>query len=96
MMKYKKKPVIIDAIQWTGSNLGEIIDFVGKDLIIETYDAGYQAGATPLGVGLKIRTLEGDMNVSFGDFIIKGVKSEFYPCKPDIFKETYEPVKDGE
>lgn len=96
MMKYKKKPVIIDALQWTGLNLTEIIDFVGKDLIVETYDAGYQAGATPLAVGLKIRTLEGDMNISVGDYIIKGVQGEFYPCKPDIFKETYEPVKDGE
>ncbi len=96
MMKYKKKPVIIDALQWTGLNLTEIMDFVGKDLIVETYDAGYQAGTIPLAVGLKIRTLEGDMNVSVGDYIIKGVQGEFYPCKPDIFKETYEPVKDGE
>lgn len=95
-MKYKKKPVIIDALQWTGFNFTEIIDFVGKDLIIETYDAGYQAGATPLAVDLKIRTLEGDMNASIGDYIIKGVQGEFYPCKPNIFNQTYEPVKDSE
>lgn len=95
-MRYKKKTVIIDAIQWTGLNLTEIIDFVGKNLIVEIYDAGYQAGATPLAVSLKLKTLEGDMNVSISDYIIKGVQGEFYPCKPDIFKETYEPVKDGE
>lgn len=90
-MLYKKKPVVVEAIKWDGLNLDEIMDFVGKSLIVETYDAGYQAGATPLAVGLKIRTLEGDMNVSFGDYIIKGVKGEFYPCKPDIFEQTYEP-----
>ena len=95
-MKYKKKPVVIDALQWTGLNLTEIMDFVGKDLIIETYNTKYQAGATPLAAGLKIRTLEGDMNISVGDYIIKGVQGEFYPCKPDIFKETYEPAKDDE
>lgn len=95
-MKYKKKPVIIDALQWTGLNLTKIMDFVGKDLIIETYDTGYQAEATPLVVSLKIKTLEGNMNVSIGDYIIKGVQGEFYPCKPDIFKETYELDKDGE
>lgn len=95
-MKYKKKPVIIDALCWTGLNPAEIMDFVGKDLIVETYDAGYQAGATSLAISFKIRTLEGNMNISIGDYIIKGVQGEFYPCKPDIFKETYEPVKDGE
>lgn len=91
-MLYKKKPVVVEAIKWDGLNLDEIIAFVGENLIYEIHDAGYQAGATPLGVGLMIRTLEGDMNVSFGDYIIKGVKGEFYPCKPDIFEQTYEPL----
>lgn len=96
-MKYRKKPVVIEAIQWNGLNLTEIMDFVGKDLIVETYDAGYQAGATPLAIGLKIRTLEGDMNISISDYVINGVQGEFYPCKPDIFEQTYELVaKDGE
>lgn len=95
-MLYKKKPVVVEAIKWDSLNLTEIMDFVGKSLIVETYDAGYQAGATPLAVGLKIRTLEGDMNVSFGDYIIKGVQGEFYPCKPDIFEQTYEPTQKSE
>ena len=92
MTKYRKKPVIIEAIQWNGLNPTEIIEFVGQDLIVETYDAGYQAGTTPLAVSLKIKTLEGNMNISIGDYIIKGVQGEFYPCKPDIFEQTYEKV----
>ena len=92
MTKYRKKPVIIEAIQWNGLNPTEIIEFVGQDLIVETYDAGYQAGTAPLAVSLKIKTLEGNMNVSIGDYIIKGVQGEFYPCKPDIFEQTYEKV----
>ena len=92
MTKYRKKPVIIEAIQWNGLNTTEIMEFVGQDLIVETYDTGYQAGTAPLAVRLKIKTLEGDMNVSIGDYIIKGVQGEFYPCKPDIFEQTYEKV----
>ena len=92
MTKYRKKPVIIEAIQWNGLNPTEIMEFVGQDLIAETYDARYQAWTAPLAVSLKIKTLEGDMNVSIGDYIIKGVQGEFYPCKPDIFEQTYEKV----
>lgn len=77
--KYKKKPVTIEAIQWTGKNLSEIDNFMGGTV--------ENKGAT-----LVIYTLEGDMEASIGDYIIKGVNGEFYPCKPDIFAKTYEEV----
>lgn len=75
--KYRKKPIIIEAIQWNGKNLPEIDNFVGGSLKIE-------------GSCLVIHTLEGDMEASINDYIIKGVNGEFYPCKPDIFDKTYE------
>lgn len=78
-MLFRKKPVVIEAVQWLG-NMGAVIGFVGRDLPT----AGNQS--------LTIETLEGIMRVDFGDWIIKGVKGEFYPCKPDIFEATYEKV----
>ena len=77
--KYRKKPVVIEAIQWTGKNLSEIDNFMGG--IVENKETT-----------LVIHTLEGDMKASIGDYIIKGVNGEFYPCKPDIFAKTYEEV----
>jgi len=91
-MKYRKKPVVIEAIRWDGLNLEEIKEFVGKDLQYDISDAAYQAGQGRPHVDMKIHTLEGDHVCSKGDFIIKGVHGEFYPCKPDIFEKTYEPV----
>ena len=79
MPKFKKKPVIVEVVQFWGGNLDEVRDFVG-DKFRENE------------VGYYIQTLEGDMVIHIGDFIIKGIKGEFYPCKPDIFMETYEPV----
>ena len=80
--KYRKKPVIVEAVILTVNNIEEVkelaknavehIIFVDNNLYIET--------------------LEGNMNVSIGDYIIKGIAGEFYPCKPDIFKQTYETV----
>ena len=77
--KYRKKPVVIEAIQWIGNNLSEIDNFIGR-----TVDNKETT--------LVIHTLEGDMEASIGDYIIKGVNGEFYPCKPDIFDKTYEEV----
>lgn len=91
-IKFRKKPVVIEAIQWDGINLTDMINFVGDKLEYEYYDAAYQAGVAPPVIDLKIHTLEGDMQVNNGDFVIKGVKGEYYPCKPDIFKQTYEKV----
>lgn len=75
--KYRKQPVVIEAIQLTVLNIGEVEAFVGGD-----------AGTHPDG-GLVIATLEGAMRARIGDFIIRGVNGEFYPCKPDIFAKTY-------
>lgn len=90
MARYRKKPVVIEAIQWDGLNLEEIRRFVGSSLVYQIFDAAWKAGAGQPVVDMKIKTLEGEMQVGRGDYIIKGVRGEFYPCKPDIFKETYE------
>lgn len=91
-MKYKKKPVVIDAIQFDGLNLEEIKEFVGDKLIYDIIDSAWQVGKGRPHILMKIKTLEGDMNVSEMDYIIKGVEGEFYPCKPYIFYKTYEEV----
>jgi hypothetical protein len=78
-VRYRKKPVVVEAIQWTGQ---DISDFVG-------YDPFDSTDCTRL-PKLFINTLEGSMEASMGDYIIKGIKGEFYPCKPDIFDLTYE------
>ena len=78
--KYRKKPVVIQALQYLREdNIFEIQDFVGEDLIYLPEKNEYA-----------IKTLEGQMIVSKNDFIIKGINNEFYPCKPDIFEKTYE------
>lgn len=78
-MKFRKKPVVIEAVQWTGDNWTEIATFHrGDDFTIT-------------GTTLNIRTLEGVMTAQPGDWIIRGVRDELYPCKPDIFAATYEP-----
>lgn len=97
MARYRKKPVVIEAIQWDGRNFEEISNFVGSALDYYINDCAWRAGAGQPVRHLTIKTLEGDMNVNIGDYIIKGVRGEFYPCKPDIFKETYEAADaDGE
>ena len=78
---YRKKPVVIEAVQWTGENHAEMCEFIDPEVFeIKPKE------------GLIIHTLEGDHHASPGDYIIKGVNGEFYPCKPDIFAKTYEPV----
>lgn len=96
MAKYRKKPIVVEAIQWTGSNLEEIRNFVGNDLI-ENYIKHFDIERTLIKQtlsGIAINTLEGTMIVNYGDYIIKGVNNEFYPCKPDIFKQIYEEIID--
>lgn len=85
-MKCRKKPVVIDAVQWSGNNLNEILDFM-KDKQPNYYEDDERKLLT-------IQTLEGNMFASVGDYIIKGVRGEFYPCKPDIFEQTYEVVEE--
>lgn len=89
-MKYKKKPVIIDAIQWTGGNIVEIADFAKGFAKFDEIRQGDAKNKIPPQYDLSIQTLEGTMQASRGDYIIKGVNGEFYPCKPDIFEKTYE------
>ncbi len=82
--KYRKKPVVVDAVQWDGANFKEILDFIGGVDERGRIDIHQDS--------IFIKTLEGDMQAKPKDFIIKGVNGEFYPCKPDIFYETYEEV----
>ncbi len=89
MKRYTKKPVTVEAIRWTGENLQELKNFVGDSLEYDILDAAWEVGKEPVTVNVRIRTLEGIHHASVGDFIIKGVHGEFYPCKPDIFQETY-------
>ena len=93
-MKYRKKPVVIEAIQWNGINLTEIEDFVGEDMEYDINVTAWKAGARAPHVDMTIHTLEGDHICTIGDYIIKGVNGEFYPCKPDIFEKTYEVVEE--
>lgn len=85
-MKFRKKPVVIDAIQYTG-NHREIWNFMG--IPAETQNKMSYQQYSPI---YYVHTLEGDMAASPGDWIIKGVAGEYYPCKPDIFEKTYEEV----
>ena len=91
MIKYRKKPVVIEAIQFTGTNENvEVLKrFINRSIITESsYLSDYQVNS------IVIETLEGDMTANVGDYIIKGIKGEYYPCKPDIFNETYERVEE--
>lgn len=82
MKKYRKKPVVIEAVQWTGSNEDEVLAFFPEVDFVEDYCI--------------VQTLEGDMRGMPGDWIIRGVSGEYYPCKPGIFEATYEEVIDDE
>lgn len=81
-MKFVKKPIVVNAIQWTGTNNDDIVEFMGWKVDKTNY--GH----------LKIPTLEGTMEARPGDWIVRGVTGEYYPVKPDIFALTYEPVQD--
>ncbi len=88
MKKYRKKPVVIEAIQYDGDNIDVLLDI------------GLQEGKYKILVNddddLVIDTLEGFMKVSIGDYVIKGLKGEYYPCKPDIFEMSYQEVSDSD
>ena len=77
---YKKKPVVVSAIKWDGSNLQEINTFTDNKAMVKNNT-------------LIIPTLEGTMAAEVGSYIIKGVKGKCYPCRGDIFEDTYEEVK---
>lgn len=85
MAKYRKKPVVIDAWLWDGSDaMTNILLKLSKDIFLCVMDSAPNE--------IEIHTLEGRMTAQIGDWIIKGVKGEFYPCKPDIFAATYDPA----
>ena len=81
-MKFRKKPVVIEAVRWTGKNWEEI-----KAMDPEHRRLGLERQH------LYVSTLEGILTACIGDWIIKGVRGELYPCKPEIFAATYEPVE---
>jgi len=85
MKKYRKKPVVIEAIEFTTETKDQVYNFVTCNK-----SASFAGTSQPT---LKIQTLEGIMTATEGDWIIKGVRGEFYPVKPDIFEETYEMVE---
>jgi hypothetical protein len=81
-MKFRKKPITIEAVQWTGENKNDMEKFIDRELqpiVVDKTD-------------LIVYTLEGIMRANPGDWVIKGIVGEFYPCKPDIFEKTYEKV----
>ncbi|HFD6464650.1 TPA: hypothetical protein ACF5NR_000356 [Enterococcus hirae] len=80
-MKYRKKPVVVEAIQLTNKNLLEVKEWCNGELVPNAETSRYD---------LYISTLEGIMHADINDYIIQGVEGEFYPCKPDIFEKTYE------
>lgn len=95
MARYRKKPVVIDALRWPGEpededtgaqdEFGAWVEGLGAEL--DTFQA-FADGT------LAIYTLEGEMTAQPGDMVIRGIQGEFYPCKPDIFEQTYEIVED--
>lgn len=85
MPKFRKKPIEIEAEQFTNENKDRALNFVRCNVA-----TGFDEKNNPV---MDIQTLEGTMRVSLGDWIIKGVNGEFYPCKPDIFEKTYEPIE---
>lgn len=83
MPHYRKKPVVIEAMQYTGKNAMAVLAWAKLPEISEDFTGG-----------LEIRTLEGTMRADIGDWVIRGVKGELYPCKPEIFAATYEPAEE--
>ena len=98
--KYRKKPVVIEAMHFDGHKeaADNAIKWIGDKCLGVRMSYGYiKDNLEPVveyPVTLTIETLEGNHHCSPGDYIIKGIKGEFYPCKPDIFKATYSEVKD--
>ena len=113
MAKYRKKPVVIDAMKlswetWEemsafigvgglaqGKPEGVWVDMRGRPISVELFDADSDSNPRAMGIGMQIPTLEGLRLAQPGDWIVKGVKGEFYPIKDDIFEQTYELVEEA-
>jgi hypothetical protein len=97
MAHFRKKPVVIEAVQLRWTTWNEMCDFL-NGIVSRDNEARYSNEASdPCGeeapyIELTIPTLEGDMVAKHGDWIIKGINGEYYPCKPDIFEKSYEPA----
>lgn len=85
MAKYRKKPVVIEAVQWKGYPTNSMLTHLGGSVLMDG-GSGFMV----------IETLEGKLYATPGDWIIRGVKGEYYPCKPDIFEQTYESAPEEE
>lgn len=93
--QYRKKPVIVEAVQLDNINAPCVVRWIGEGsakMNLES-DEAWKLGKAPPVFSVTIHTLEGEMKATPGDYIIKGVHGEFYPCKPDIFEKTYEVVE---
>ena len=97
-MKYRKKPVVIEAIRLTTDNFDVVCDFMGGTPVPKhnpDFGIDENGNTNEPYLGVYIETLEGKMLANYGDYIIKGVNGEFYPCKPDIFEKTYDKADDS-
>lgn len=98
--KYRKKPVVVEAVKWTGENRHDIIELVNPSYPWPSHMPNpvpplkFEKMGDSKKEALYINTLEGEMYAAFGDYVIKGVNGELYPCKPDIFEKTYELVEE--
>lgn len=87
-MKFRKKPVVIEAIQFTRKSFNDIVKWIDAErttMVEWDYDSKIDDDTY-----IVIKTLEGNMKVNLTDWVIRGVKGEFYPCRDDIFRMTYE------
>ena len=100
MPKFRKRPVVIEAVQLSWANWHDICSFLGKVISRDNPGRDVKTFSDTCGepgpdyIELTIPTLEGEHIAMHGDWIIKGIEGEFYPCKPEIFKKTYEPVEE--
>lgn len=95
-MKYRKKPVVIEAFKFDGDLINKDGHYYCPDWAQKAHEEGtlYYDSIDGPPVELFIKTLEGHMHCEVGDYLIRGIKGELYPCKPDIFEATYEPVSE--
>lgn len=93
MPKFRKKPVVIEAVQLRWDTWSEMCRHAEVGRLSDGKPEGFNPDGDPNTIGLRIPTLEGVMEAREGDYIIRGVKGELYPCKPDIFAATYEPAE---
>lgn len=91
-MKYRKKPVIVEAFQYDVELIGSDGKFYVPEWVKEAYIEGKILTRDNVSLGLVVQTLEGNMRADVGDYILKGVDGELYPCKKSVFEKTYEVV----